>query len=149
MSDYIAQINQEIKEAMKSQDKARLRGVRAIKADLLNAQTDGSGRPIDEERYIAILKKLVKQRKESYDIYTEQNRPDLAQTEKEEWEVIEAFLPKMMSSEEVDALVKRVVEETGAQSMKDMGTVMAKAISEAAGKADGKELSNAVRKALQ
>lgn len=149
MTDYIALINDEIKKAMIAKDKDRLRGIRAIKAALLNAQTDGSGKPIDDERFISIVKKLVKQRKDSEQIYLDQNRPDLAEVEKQEYEVIETFLPKMLSAEELKALVQKVIEETGASSMKDMGAVMGKAMAEAAGKADGKELSAAVRDALQ
>lgn len=149
MTDYIAMINEEIKKAMISKDKDRLRSIRAIKAALLNAQTDGSGKAIDEERFLSILKKLVKQRRDSYQIYVDQNRPDLAEVEKQEFEIMEDFLPKMLSQEELSALVQKVINDTGASSMKDMGSVMARAMSEAAGRADGKELSAAVREALQ
>ena len=149
MTDYVKMINDEIKKAMIAKDKVRLRGVRAIKAALLHAQTDGSNKPIDDERFISILKKLVKQRKDSYQIFIDQDREDLAQIEKEEFEVLEEFLPKMMSGEEIAALVNKVIEETGASSMKDMGAVMGKAMGAAQGRADGKELSAAVREALQ
>lgn len=149
MTDYIAMINEEIKKAMIAKDKDRLRSIRAIKAALLNAQTDGSGKVLDDERFLSIVKKLVKQRRDSYQIYIDQNRPDLAEVEKQEFEIIEDFLPKMLSPEELSALVQKVIADTGAISMKDMGNVMARAMSEAAGRADGKELSAAVREALQ
>ena len=149
MTDYIARINDDIKTAMFAKDKDRLRAIRAIKAALLNAQTDGSGKPIDDERFITIVKKLVKQRKDSEQIYIDQNRPDLAGVEKVEYEVIEEYLPKMLSADELAALVQQVIADSGATSMKDMGAVMGKAMAEAAGKADGKELSAAVRDALQ
>lgn len=149
MTDYIAMINDEIKKAMIAKDKDRLRSIRAIKAALLNAQTDGSGKAIDEERFLSIVKKLVKQRRDSYQIYVDQNRPDLAEVEKQEFEIMEDFLPKMLSPEQLSALVQKVIADTGASSMKDMGNVMSRAMSEAAGKADGKELSAAVRDALQ
>jgi uncharacterized protein YqeY len=149
MTDYIAMINDEIKKAMIAKDKDRLRSIRAIKAALLNAQTDGSGKAIDDERFLSIVKKLVKQRRDSYQIYVDQNRPDLAEVEKQEFEIMEDFLPKMLSPEQLSALVQKVIADTGASSMKDMGNVMARAMSEAAGKADGKELSAAVRDALQ
>jgi uncharacterized protein YqeY len=149
MTDYVKMINDEIKKSMIAKDKVRLRGIRAIKAALLHAQTDGSNKPIDDERFISILKKLVKQRKDSYQIFMDQNREDLAQIEKEEFEVLEEFLPKMMSGEEIEALVNKVISDTGASSMKDMGMVMGKAMGAAQGRADGKELSAAVRSALQ
>lgn len=148
MTDYIASINEEIKKAMMAKDKDRLRAIRAIKAALLNAQTDGSGKALDEERYVSILKKLVKQRKDSYQIFTDQNRPDLAEVEKQEFDIIESFLPKMLSEEEIRQLVDKVIAETGASSMKDMGTVMGKAVAETAGRADGKVLSTIVREQL-
>lgn len=148
MTDYIASINEEIKKAMMAKDKDRLRAIRAIKAALLNAQTDGSGKALDEERYVSILKKLVKQRKDSYQIFIDQNRPDLAEVEKQEFDIIETFLPKMLSEEEIRQLVDKVIAETGASSMKDMGTVMSKAVAEAAGRADGKVLSTIVREQL-
>lgn len=149
MTDYVKMIDDEIKKAMIAKDKVRLRSIRAIKAALLTAQTDGSHKPIDNERFISILKKLVKQRKDSYQIFVDQNRDDLAKVEKEEFEVIEEFLPKMMNADEIAALVDKVIADTGASSMKDMGAVMGKAMAEAQGRADGKELSTAVRTALQ
>jgi len=148
MTDYTAFINEEIKKAMIAKEKDRLRAIRAIKAALLNAQTDGSGKAIDEERFVTILKKLVKQRKDSEQIYIDQNRPDLAEVERQEYVVIEEYLPKMLGPDELTELVNTVIRETGANGMKDMGTVMGKAMAAAAGRADGKELSAAVRDAL-
>ncbi|MCI5082949.1 MAG: GatB/YqeY domain-containing protein [Saprospiraceae bacterium] len=143
-----ARITTDMKEAMKAKDKVGLRGIRAIKAALLLAKTDGSGDEMTEEKEIKLLQKLVKQRKDSLDIYQKQGRDDLAQTEKEEIEVIERYLPKQLSQEELEAEVKKVIEKTGASSMKDMGKVMGMASKELAGRADGKAISGVVKKLL-
>ena len=134
--------------AMKAQNAVRLRGLRAIKAAILVANTDGSGKELDEDREVAILQKLVKQRRESYDIFTAQNRPELAQTELEEIEVISEFLPKQLSREDVVAAVREIVAELGATSMKDMGRVMGAASKQLAGKTEGKLISEIVKEVL-
>lgn len=141
-------ITTDLKTAMRAKDQAALRGIRAIKAEILNAKTDGSGRAIDEAREIQILSKLVKQRKDSLAIYEEQNREDLAQTEREEIEVISRYLPEQLSEEELDAAIKEVIAETGASSMRDMGKVMGIANQRLAGKAEGKAIAAKVKQIL-
>jgi len=138
----------DLKAAMKSKDQASLRGIRAIKAALLLAKTDGSGKDLDESGEIKILQKLVKQRQESLDIYNKQGREDLAAVEKEEIAVIQKYLPQQMGEKELMTIVKSIVEKTGAQSMKDMGKVMGMASQQLAGKADGKTLASIVKQLL-
>lgn len=141
-------IMEDLKEAMKSKNQAALRGIRAVKAAILLAKTDGSGQEITPEREIAILQKLVKQRRESLDIFEKQNREDLAVIEREEIEVIEKYLPKQLSEEELEAAVRQIIAQTGAASMKDMGMVMGAASKQLAGKADGRMISEIVKKLL-
>ena len=141
-------INQDLKAAMKAKDKVSVRGIRAIKQAILLAKTDGTGDEITQEKEIKILQKLVKQRRDSYDIYEKQGREDLAATEMEEIEVIEKYLPKQLSSEELNATLSKIIETVGASSMKDMGKVMGLASKQLAGKADGKAISTAVKALL-
>lgn len=141
-------ITTDLKAAMRAKDQAALRGIRAIKAEILNAKTDGSGKAIDEAREIQILSKLVKQRKDSLAIYEEQDREDLAQTEREEIEVISRYLPEQLSEEELDTAVKKIIAETGASSMRDMGKVMGIANQRLAGKAEGKAIAAKVKNIL-
>lgn len=142
-------IAQDLKEAMRAKDKVALRGIRAIKAALLLAQTDGSHAEMTEDKEIKLLQKLVKQRKDSLEIYEKQNREDLAQTEKEEISIIEKYLPKQMDAAELEAFIKDIIAKTGAASMKDMGKVMGMASKQLAGKADGKTISGVVKQLLQ
>lgn len=141
-------INQDIKSAMKERRKDDLRGLRAIKQAILLAQTDGSGKEIDEGKEIQLLQKLVKSRKESLGIYEKQGREDLAETERQEIKTIEAYLPQQLTEEELTVVVKEVIRKTGASSMKDMGKVMGMASGQLAGKADGKAISAVVKKLL-
>ena len=141
-------IMEDLKAAMKAKDQAALRGIRAIKSAILLAQTDGSGKEIDDQKEIQILQKLVKQRKESLEIFQKQNREDLAKVEEEEIAVIEKYLPKQMSQEELEAAVKDIITTTNATSMRDMGKVMGVASKQLAGKADGKAISEIVKKLL-
>ncbi|MCD0490377.1 GatB/YqeY domain-containing protein [Pedobacter sp. MC2016-14] len=139
-------IDQEIKQAMLAKDQARLRGLRAIKAALLLARTEkGQAEEITEETELKILQKLIKQRRESADIYKSQGREDLALIEEEEIEVINHFLPKQMDRAEVEAVIAKIVESSGANSVKDMGKVMGLANKELAGKADGKLIAEIVK----
>jgi len=138
-------INEEIKAAMKAKNESGLRAFRAIKAAILLAKTDGSGTDLDETGELKILTKLVKQRKESLAIFDEQNRADLAKVEREEIEHIQKFLPAQMDDEAVKEAVKKIVSDTGATSMKDMGKVMGLATKELAGKADGRLISEMVK----
>lgn len=141
-------INQDLITAMKTKDDVALRGVRAIKSAILLAKTDGSGQPIDEAREVQILQKLVKTRQESFDIYTKNNRPELAQIEQEEIEVIRRYLPKMLEGADLEAVLKKIVADLGASSVKDMGMVMGAANKQLAGKADGRAISEIVKKLL-
>jgi len=142
-------INQEIKSAMLAKSEARLRGLRAIKAALLLAKTEkGASVAITEDDEIKVLQKLAKQRRESADIYQSKNREDLYKIEVEELEVIEEFLPKQLSREELVLFIKDVIAKTGASSVKDMGKVMGAANKELAGKADGKAISEVVKELL-
>jgi len=142
-------INQDIKAAMLAKDEARLRGLRAIKSALLLAKTEkGATETLTEETEVKVLQKLVKQRKESAEIYLQQNRQDLYQIEKEEQDVIEEYLPKQLSREEIVAEVQRVVQEVGATSVKDMGKVMGLINQRLAGKADGKTIAEVVKEQL-
>jgi uncharacterized protein YqeY len=138
----------ELKAAMLAKDEAKLRGLRAVKAAIILAKTSEAGKELNDEEEMKILQKLVKQRKESIDIYTKQNREDLAVTEREEVQVIELFLPKMMSEEEVRIDIIKLIESVGAKSPADMGKVMGAATKHFAGKADNKSVSAMVKELL-
>lgn len=139
---------EDLKVAMKAKDQVALRSIRAVKAALLLMKTDGSGNEIDEAAEIKLLQKLVKQRKESLDIYEKQEREDLAVKEREEIEVLEKYLPAQMSEEEITTHVKAIIDATGASSMKDMGKVMGMANEKMAGQADGKTIAAVVKRLL-
>lgn len=141
-------ITSDMKAAMKSKDKVALRGIRAIKAEILLAKTDGSGDELTPEKEIKIVQKMVKQRKDSLNIYKEQGRDDLAAVEKEEIEVLSKYLPEQLSKDEIKKIVQDIVAETGAEGMKDMGKVMGVASKKLSGKADGKTLSGVVKEVL-
>ncbi len=143
-----ARITTDLKNAMKAKDQKALRGIRAIKAAILLAKTDGTGKGLSEEGEIKLLQKLVKQRKDSLEIYEKQGREDLAVTEREEIETIEKYLPEQMGEEELSTIIKTIVEQVGASSMRDMGKVMGMASKQLAGKADGKTISGIVKKLL-
>lgn len=139
----------EMKEAMKAKDEAALRGLRAIKAEIIKAKTDpGANGEVSEETEIKLLQKLVKQRKDSLEIFQKQNREDLAKKELEEIAIIEKFLPKQLGTDELKELLKKIIAEVGATSAADMGKVMGAANKQLAGKADGKTISTAVKELL-
>ncbi len=140
-------INQQITEAMKSKNADRLRGLREIKAQLLLLDTDDK-RTVDEESEMKILQKMAKQRQDSITIFKEQGREDLAAKEESELEVISEFLPAPLSAEELLQIVKETIESTGAKSMADMGKVMPIIMGKTAGKADGKTISELIKKEL-
>lgn len=133
---------------MKAKDADKLRALRAIKAEILLAKTDGSGDVLDEARELKIIQKMVKSRQESLDIYTKEGREDLAAKEKSEIEHIQAYLPEQLSTEEIAARVDVIIEQTGASSMKDMGKVMGMAQKELGGRADGKTIAELVKNRL-
>ena len=132
----------EMKTAMKAKDKERLAALRAIKSAILLAETEGgSTGEMDEASEMKLLQRLVKQRRESAAIYTKENRSDLADTELNQAQVIEEFLPKQLTDEELKAALEKIVAEVGATSKKDMGKVMGVASQKFAGQADGKRIS--------
>ncbi len=143
-------INDEIKKAMLAKDQVSLRALRAVKSAIQLAKTsDGAaGAELTDAQELQILQKLVKTRKDSLDIYKQQNRPDLAEKEQEEVAVIERFLPKQMDAEELKAEIQKILTETGATSMKDMGKVMGAANARLAGRADGRSISETVKALL-
>ena len=142
-------IDQDIKEAMRAKEQDRLRALRAIKSMILLAETEKGGRDgLSEDVEMKLLTKAAKQRKDSYDLYKEQNREDLAAKEKDELEVINSYLPKQLSEEELKQALEQIIEKVGANGPKDMGKVMGVASKELAGKADGKTISVAVKSLL-
>ena len=139
----------ELKTAMLAKDEKALRSLRAIKAAILLAKTsEGAGGELKEDDEMKLLQKLVKQRKDSLEIYQQQNRTDLAQKEQEEIEIIEKFLPKQLSAEELRSEVAAIILDAGASSPADMGKVMGVATKKLAGRADGKTISALVRELL-
>jgi uncharacterized protein len=143
------QVMADLKTAMLAKDEKGLRSLRAIKAAIIIAKTsEGAGGEIKQEDEIKLLQKLIKQRKDSLEIFEKQNRADLAQKEKEEIEVIEKFLPKQMGAEELKATVQKIIIETGASSVADIGKVMGAATKQLAGKADGKTINAVARELL-
>jgi uncharacterized protein YqeY len=139
----------ELKTAMLAKDEKTMRSLRAVKAAIILAKTaEGAGGELKEEDEIKLLQKLVKQRKDSLEIYQQQNRTDLAGKEQEEIEVIERFLPKQLSTEELKVIIGKIVADTGASSPADMGKVMGAATKQLAGKADGKTISSIVKELL-
>ena len=145
----IDKISESIIHAMKNKDNDQLESLRAIKSALLLAKTQkNSNGEIGEVEEIKILQKLVKQRKESADIYTNQKRPELANIELSQAKIIERFLPKQINADELEKIIIKIINETGAEGMKDMGKVMGIASNQLSGKADGKTISNIVRSKL-
>ena len=138
-----------MKDAMKSKDEKTLRGLRAIKAAIILAKTaEGAGGKLAEADEVKLLQKLIKQRKDSLEIYQKQDRQDLAQKELEEIAVIEQFLPKQLSADELKTIIAGIIKETGASSPADMGKVMGAANKQLAGQADGKTISTVVKELL-
>lgn len=141
-------ISEAIKTAMRAKDKVALDSLRAVKSQILLLKTEARDAEVTEEQEIAILQRMVKQRKDSYDQFTAQGRNDLAEVEEAQMKIIEQFLPKQLSAEELEAEMKSIIAETGAESMKDLGKVMAAASKSLAGKSDGKSISEAAKRLL-
>lgn len=142
-------INNDIKTAMLAKNAMALQALRAVKAAILLAKTaQGAKDTLSEDDEIKLLQKLVKQRKDSLEIFEQQNRPELAAKEKEEIDVIEKYLPAQLSAEELKEVIAKIVAETGASSPADMGKVMGVASKQLAGKADGKTISGIVKELL-
>lgn len=141
-------INADLKEAMKAKDEAALRGIRAIKSAILLVKTDGSGHAIDEAREVAIVQKLIKSRQDSLDIYEKNNREDLARVEREEIEVLKRYLPAMLEGEGLERIIREIMAQVGASTPADMGKVMGVATKQLAGKAEGRAISETVKRLL-
>ena len=141
--------SKDIDPAMKAKDKVTLEALRNIKKVFIEAKTaPGANDTLDDAAALKILQKLAKQGHDSADLYTQQNRPDLAEAEMAQVKVIESYLPKALSAEEIEAAVKEIIAQTGATSIKEMGKVMGVASKQLAGKADGKAISDIVKKLL-
>ena len=141
-------INEAIKTAMREKDKVALDSLRAVKSQILLLKTEAKGADVSVEQEIAILQRMIKQRKDSYEQFVSQNRTDLAEVEAAQMKVIEQFLPAQLTAEELEAEIKKIIAETGAESIKDLGKVMGTASKALAGKSDGKSISEMVKKLL-
>ena len=147
--NLLEKINNDIKLAMKARHTEKLSALRAVKSELLLEQTSsGASETISEEKGIKIIQKLIKQRKDSADIYKTENRSDLYEKEISEIEFLEAYLPEQISDEELTAIIKAAIDETGADSMKNMGKVMGIVNKKVAGKAEGKIIAQKVKSLL-
>ncbi|HRO07473.1 MAG TPA: GatB/YqeY domain-containing protein [Saprospiraceae bacterium] len=141
-------IADDIKEAMKSKNQAAMRTLRAVKSAILLHKTSGAATDLTEQDEIKLIQKLIKQRQDSLDIYTKQNREDLAVTEREEIHILGLYLPKQLSPEELKSAIAAIIADTGATSVRDMGKVMGVANQQLAGTADGKSISAMVKELL-
>lgn len=141
-------INEAIKTAMREKDKVALDSLRAVKSQILLLKTEAKGADVSAEQEIAILQRMIKQRKDSYEQFVAQNRNDLAEVEMAQMKVIEQFLPAQLSPEELETEIKKIITEVGAESLKDLGKVMGTASKALAGKSDGKSISEMVKKLL-
>jgi len=143
------QINEDIKSAMKAKEADKLTALRAVKSELLLLKTSAGGKDkMTEQEEIKVLQKMVKQRKDSAEIYKTQNREDLYKKEMKETEFIQVYLPEQLSDEELTKIISGIIDKTGAESMKDMGKVMGSASKELAGKAEGKMIAAKVKELL-
>lgn len=149
MENLFDTVSADIKKAMLARDAVRLESLRGIKKEFLEAKTaKGSDGTLSDDRAIQILSKMVKQRRESAEIYTQQNRPELAEAEVAQATVIEEYMPKQLTPEELDAALREIIARVGATSPKEMGKVMGVASKELAGKAEGRAISAAVKALL-
>ena len=149
MENLFDTVSADIKKAMLARDAVRLESLRGIKKEFLEAKTaKGSDGTLSDDRAIQILSKMVKQRRESAEIYTQQNRPELAAAELAQATVIEEYMPKQLTPEELDAALREIIARVGATSPKEMGKVMGVASKELAGKAEGRAISAAVKALL-
>ncbi|PRB03030.1 glutamyl-tRNA amidotransferase [Chryseobacterium sp. MYb7] len=141
-------ISEAIKTAMREKDRVALDSLRAVKSQILLLKTEARGAEVSAEQEIAILQRMIKQRKDSFEQFTAQGRQDLAEVEEAQSKVIEKFLPQQLSSEELETEIKNIISETGAESIKDLGKVMGAASKALAGKSDGKSISEMAKKLL-
>ena len=141
-------INDAIRTAMREKDKVALDALRAVKSQILLVKTEAKGADITQEQEMAILQRMIKQRKDSCEQFQAQNRADLAEVEEAQMKVIEKFLPEQLTSEKLEAEIKAILAETGAESIKDIGKVMGIASKRLAGKSDGKSISEMAKTLL-
>jgi uncharacterized protein YqeY len=141
-------ISEAIKTAMREKDRVALDSLRAVKSQILLLKTEAKGAEVSAEQEIAILQRMIKQRKDSFEQFAAQGRQDLAEVEEAQMKVIEQFLPKQLSAEELETEIKNIISETGAESIKDLGKVMGAASKALAGKSDGKSISEMAKKLL-
>ncbi|MGZ5210511.1 MAG: GatB/YqeY domain-containing protein [Kaistella sp.] len=141
-------ISEAIKAAMKDKDKVALDSLRAVKSQIMLLKTEAKGADVSAEQEIAILQRMIKQRKDSFEQFNAQNRTDLAEVEEAQMKVIEKFLPQQLTAEELETEMKKIIAETGAESAKDLGKVMGVAGKALAGKSDGKSISEMAKKLL-
>lgn len=141
-------INEAIKTAMREKDKVALDSLRAVKSQILLLKTEGKVAEVSAEQEIAILQRMIKQRKDSYEQFAAQGRNDLAEVEDAQMKVIEQFLPKQLTPEELETKMKAIIAETGAETLKDLGKVMGVASKTLGGKSDGKSISEMAKKLL-
>lgn len=141
-------ISEAMKTAMREKDKVALDSLRAVKAQILLLKTEAKGAEVSAEQEIAILQRMIKQRKDSMEQFTAQNRSDLADVEAAQMKVIEQYLPKQLTSEELEVEIAKIIADTGAADMKDLGKVMGTASKTLAGKSDGKSISEMAKKLL-
>lgn len=141
-------ISEAIKTAMKEKDKVALDSLRAVKSQILLLKTEAKGAEVSMEQEIAILQRMIKQRKDSFEQFAAQGRQDLADVEEAQMKVIEKYLPEQLSAEELESEMKKIISEVGAESMKDLGKVMGIASKTFAGKSDGKSISEMAKKLL-
>ncbi len=147
--DLFDRISEDIKKAMLARDSQRLEALRGVKKEFLEAKTaKGSDGNLTDEKAVQILAKMIKQRKESAEIYTQQNRPELAEAELAQAAVIEEYMPKQLSGEELAEALREIIARVGATSAKEMGKVMGVASKELAGKAEGRTISAKVKELL-
>ena len=145
----LTQVNEDIKVAMRAKDKVALTAIRGLKKEFLEAQTaKGAEGELNDDTAVKIVQKLIKQRKDSAKLFVEQAREDLAENEMTEVGVLQKYLPQQLSAEELDAAVKAIITQTGAEGMKDMGKVMGMASKQLAGKAEGRDISTKVKELL-
>jgi uncharacterized protein YqeY len=139
----------QMKDAMKAKNEPGLRALRAIKAEIIKAKTEpGANKELDEATEMKMLQKMMKQRKDSFEIFEQQNRPDLAQKEREEMEIIEKFLPQQMSEAEITEVLRKIIADLGAAGPSDIGKLMGAATKQLAGKADGKLINTLAKNLL-
>lgn len=141
-------ITEAVKDAMRAKDKTALDALRAVKAQILLLKTEARGAEVSPEQEIAILQRMIKQRKDSSEQFSAQGRNDLAEVEDAQVKVIEKFLPQQLTEEELEAEMKNIISESGAESIKDLGKVMGMASKNLAGKSDGKSISAMAKKLL-